>query len=393
MTLRDLLPLLFAVVIATQVILVAFFKFKIKQLQRGKTFRAGEPYQLWPEVEVVLCLRGADKTLPGMLNSLSKQNYPGLWRLKIVVDSASDHAWAIVQEMIDSEGKNNQKTSSWAEAIVEVLEEKETKGSLKCASIRQAFKGLHPNSKVVALVDSDAVVPSDWLKTLVYECCQENIGAVSGNRWYEPTRNTLSACTRKVWNAGALVMMTIFKIPWGGSLAVKRELINSDLWVNLLESSLCEDTCLHKPLKELNLEYRFIPELLIIDRSYDITMPGLAKWLSRQVLTVRLHHPAWPLIMIHGLGTTLVLVLGLFSGTWFSLIVYELSCLLLLGWIEVIARNKTPKSTRNFAFSLIAGQLINGWSTLMALVAKEVEWRGINYKITLNPKGVERLQD
>ena len=384
---------MFAVAVATQAILVGIFSLKIKQLRKNQLSWEEQPNDGWPQAEVILCIRGLDETLYSMLDSLAQQNYPGEWRLQIVINSHLDKSWEIVKKVLLSKSKNNNEIPSWFDVNIQELKLQSPKGSLKCASIKQAFESLDPSSQVIALIDSDAVVSKNWLKVLVNGCCQKNIGAVSGNRWYKPNNHDLTGWSRAVWNAGALVLMTLFKIPWGGSLAVRRELISSGLWASLLDHSLCEDPCLSKPLKELNLKYLFIPELLIIDRSKGPNLPDLTKWLARQVLTVRLHHPSWPFVMIHGIGTSLILLLGIISGEWLLLITYEVSCLALLIWIELLALNHKPKSTIQFAIALLIGQILNGWSTLIAIFTKKVEWRGINYRITLRPRGVQILND
>ncbi len=384
---------MFPFVIAIQAMLVATFAIKLKQLREIQS-KWGKPLNgRWPAAEIILCLRGADETLLPLLNALYNQNYPGKIRLQIIVDSRSDNSWKIVEKAINQYAINKTSSPDKLEITLQALQKRQKNGSLKCSSINQALRNLHPDSKVIALVDADAVVPKNWLKLLVLGCCQKGIGAVSGNRWYLPSQNTIEGYIRTVWNAGALVLMTLFKIPWGGSLAVRREVVDSGLWIKLMNNSLCEDTCLNKPLKQLKMKYLFIPELLIIDKSDGIKISDLSNWLTRQVLTVRLHHPAWPLILIHGISTTTLICLGILFNTLSSLLAYELACLFLLTWIEKLALNKKTTSIKNFALALFPGQILNGLSTFSALLAKKVEWRGINYQITLKPKGVQILND
>ena len=65
----------------------------------------------------------------------------------------------------------------------------------------------------------------------------------------------MGAWIRSIWNYGALVLMTIYSIPWGGSLAVRRKVIDKGDWKMILKDGLCEDTGLINPLKKLNLRY------------------------------------------------------------------------------------------------------------------------------------------
>ena len=50
--------------------------------------------------------------------------------------------------------------------------------------------------------------------------------------------------------------MTLWHIPWGGTLCVRREVVEAGDWSELLKRGLCEDTGLLGPLRQLRLGYR-----------------------------------------------------------------------------------------------------------------------------------------
>ena len=253
--------------------------------------------------EVILCLRGCDPTLDDVFAALARQSHRA-WRLRVVVDSVDDPAWPVAHAAISRLAADG---ASWIGHAVEPLAVRPTRGSLKCASLRQALRSLAPETQVVALIDADSVVHADWLLTMVDECLRPGVGAVSGNRWYDPDRDSPPGVVRALWNAGAIVQMTTFGIPWGGSLAVRREAMDACGWVDVIESTLCEDTALAEPLARAGWEYRFVPALTAVDRDDDIAFGPLTRWIARQLLTARLHHPAWPLVAMHGIGTSLAL--------------------------------------------------------------------------------------
>ena len=66
-------------------ILVTFI-FK-KRLRDYKNWSRDSSF-IWPNAEVILCLRGADQNLFCLLKALSRQCYLGNWQLKIVIDSS-----------------------------------------------------------------------------------------------------------------------------------------------------------------------------------------------------------------------------------------------------------------------------------------------------------------
>ena len=136
------------------------------------------------------------------------------------------------------------------------------------------------------------------------------------------------------------------------------------------------------------LKYFFIPELLVIDSNDDTAPLPLAKWLTRQLLTARLHHQSWPIVALHGIATTLFLLVSIINGAWVEVITYEIGCLCLLIWIERIALQKTNQPIWNWAIALLPGQLFDGWATLIALSTRSIEWSGIIYQVTQSPRGV-----
>lgn len=361
--------------------------------------------------EVVLCLRGCDPTLDDVFASLARQSHRH-WRLHVVVDSEADPAWQAAHAAIARLTATS--SPSWTGVVVEPLATRPTRGSLKCASLRQALRSLAADTEVVALIDADSIVHVDWLVTMVDECMQPGIGAVSGNRWYDPDHDCPAGVVRAIWNAGAIVQMTVFGIPWGGSLAVRREAMNDCKWLEAIEASLCEDTALAAPLARSGWAYRFVPALIAVDRDDDIAFGPLTRWIARQLLTARLHHPAWPLVAVHGIGTSLALAATLVGAviagaagdrpTAASLLAfiggYEAASLGLLLVIAAAVRGALAEAGKHvrpldparaawWAALIPATQAVYAAAMATATGARSVEWRGIHYALSNSRAGGE----
>jgi len=387
--------------LAVQTLMTGWFGLRVRWLLQQRQSWPKEPVGGWPAAEVVLCLRGADPSLAGALSALAHQDYPGPWRLQLVVDSIADPAWALAEASLAALEVSGQ--ASWQAAKLGPLDRRPLQGSLKSASLRQAFANLHPATALVALVDADAIVSPHWLADLAQACSQPGIGAVSGNRWYQPQGRSLAGRVRAGWNGGALVLMTLLGIPWGGSLAVRRQVIDAGPWSERLISSLCEDTSLIQPLRRLGWRYAFRPELITIDQDDSMALAGLAPWIGRQLLTARLHHPAWPLVALHGASSALLLLAasawlllahsGILAG---ALGLYELGCAGLLLWIEAtalsaltgpgrdaMARRPAPIGRRAWDWlrDLPMTQLIYAVAFWHAIWDRQVAWRGITYRV------------
>jgi cellulose synthase/poly-beta-1,6-N-acetylglucosamine synthase-like glycosyltransferase len=329
-------------------------------------------------VEVVLCLRGADDSLDAALAGLAAQHYRGPWRLQVIVDSTADPAWPRLQAW-QPEG---------VRVLRQPLQQRPTRGSLKCAALRQAIRLLEPDTAVMAVVDADAVVGRHWLSELVQGCLQPGVGAVSGNRWYEPERARWGAAIRAVWNAGVVLAMSLGRVPWGGSLALRREVVEAGPWQELLECGLCEDTGLLGPLRALGLRYVFLPNLVIVDRDASVELWSLAHWIQRQLLTVRLHHPVWPLALAYGVGSLILPLLSLAGGRWVVVVLYEAGLLATLWTVGRLLRGSGARWPAHWWAALLPAQLIHAGAIMAAWLARRIEWRGVVYRVQRQPPGV-----
>ncbi len=353
--------------------------------------------------EVVLCLRGCDATLGDVFAALAGQRHAD-WRLRVIVDSTRDPAWDVAQASVNELAAHG---ATWREATIEPLAVRPMTGSLKCASLRQAFASLDPRTRVVALIDADSVVRAEWLTTLVDECTRPGVGAVSGNRWYDPLHDSVTGTVRLLWNAGAIVQMSAFGIPWGGSLAVRREAMDASSWPDIIRTTLCEDTALAAPLARSGWKFRFVPALMAVDEDDDVAIGPLTRWIARQLLTARLHHPSWPLVAIHGIGTSLALVtamivaaVAIWQRSWTAAGIalgaigaYELASAILFlaiasavgAAVAAVGGSLRPWAIRRtlWQFALIPlTQAVYATAAVTAIATRSIEWRGVIYDIT-----------
>jgi hypothetical protein len=165
-------------------------------------------------------------------------------------------------------------------------------------------------------------------------------------------------------------------------------------------------------LRRSGWRFRFGPELIALDRDDSIALRPLIRWISRQLLTARLHHPAWPLVALHGLGTSLLLLasvlalLGLLltgdpAGALrmsLVLLAYELGCGLILLGIQRVVAGAIPLDQRLplllWLRWLPLAQFVYGIATVRAQLARRVEWSGVVYRVVRQgrQRGVAAMQ-
>lgn len=360
-----------------------------------------------PAARVILCLRGSDPFLSETLRAITSQTYPD-YELVIIVDSPGDPAWKQVQQTLAT-------LHPLCPVRIEPLRERPTCSSLKCASILQGLESLPDQVGLVALLDADVVPAVDWLAALAARLSADT-WAVTGNRWYLPPDGGLGGWTRAAWNAGAIVQMVCFGIPWGGSLAMSRRLADTADFRGHLATGFCEDT----PLSGILLRYRktlaFGPELIAINRE-DCTLRSALPWIARQLLTARLYHPAWPLVAIHALLPPL-LMLGSLAAAWWAIsrgqpwlaaahltlvVVFLVSLPLLFLWIQRTVGRAAPAVLHASA----PGRLVRLWNVLRGIALAQLtypivllqaaflrrcRWRGVQYDIA-GPQAIRLLSD
>ncbi|MCA9106922.1 MAG: glycosyltransferase family 2 protein [Planctomycetales bacterium] len=364
----------------------------------------------WPAARVVLCVRGADPSLARCAEAVARLDYPS-YRLMVVADNEADQGLAIVREALGN------RVDEIAQFLILEDADRLESCSMKCSALVLACRDLAPEVRVVATIDADTRPDRDWLKQLVAPMlADERVGATTGVRWYSPRGKSAGEWTRMVWNAAAIVQMWAYGIPWGGSMAIRRELLSKAGLLDRWQTTFCEDTPTASQLKQHGYRVHTIP-FLILDNDERCKLGDVIPWVKRQLLTARLHHPAWGLVLSHAISTTgiplLTLLLGLVmlmlqrftDATWLlsGFAIYEL---LMLGLVIGIARGvhqrlaessehreiapPLPALLAALSIGIVVSQTSYPLAAFGATFASGVTWRQIRYAIL--PRGrIQRL--
>lgn len=353
-----------------------------------------------PHATIILCLRGSDPFLDRCIHGLRRLDYPN-YEVVLVVDSDRDPANEIIDQHLKSDWKNVNRV---------FLKDRLETCSLKCSSLIHGVEVADPKSEFFAFIDADTVPHQGWLRELASSLQFSDVGAVTGNRWYMPLRDSIGSYVRYVWNAAAVVQMYWYAIAWGGTVAIKRSAIAQ---ANLLEKwrrSLCEDTMLRSELSKAGLKVKFVPSLMMINRE-DCSIASYYSWVKRQLLTARLYHPMWLAVLGHGISSALLLVIAI------GLLIFELVVWMTTGGnghlalalggglfffqlyltallpvmeraVSRIVESRGEDSQwpgKRLYLKLFGYVFLTQWIYTIALIAsslmKRVEWRGIHYQV------------
>jgi cellulose synthase/poly-beta-1,6-N-acetylglucosamine synthase-like glycosyltransferase len=349
-----------------------------------------------PKTAVILCLRGADPFLSNCLRSLLQQNYPE-YDVKLVIDSQEDPAFKIATETINQLGITNCKIS--------ILRGIRHNCSLKCSSLIQAISDLDHSYPVIALIDGDIVPHANWLRELVTPLIDQKVGLTTGNRWYVPTGNYWGSLVRYCGNVSSVVQMFLFQVPWGGSLAIKTEVLHRIHLLDKWGEVFTDDMFLHQLIKEQKLQIKFVPSLLMLNRE-ESSLSNFRESLKRLIIGSKLYHPRWLAIVSEAFSSILIpniVIIIIFQlmieAQWYaasllflSYLSYTLGLLLLmllmeLGIHQVLHNqgekipNLSPATILKMLITIPLTQWVYGLIMFSSLWISTVTWRGLIYRI------------
>ncbi|MEA5516028.1 glycosyltransferase family 2 protein [Nodularia sp. UHCC 0506] len=359
-----------------------------------------------PKTAVILCLRGADPYLPNCVEALLNQNYPE-YDLKLIIDSQEDPAWQIVNDIINEQGVSNVQISP--------LRTIRHNCSLKCSSLLQAVSELDDSYQAIALVDGDTIVHANWLRELISPLADPKVGATTGNRWFVPTGNYWGSLVRYIGNVSTVVQMYLFQVPWGGTLAIKTEVLRQTGLLDKWRQAFGEDFMMHKILKQHGMRVKFVPSLMMLNRE-ECDLLGLIDSLKRLILYSRLYHPSWLAIVGDAVSSILfpfvaiiLFILSLLDAQWnLAVLLFSTYCIYTVGLLLVtlilelgvsqVIRSHGQPNTKLTAviiakifIAIPLTQWVYGLALLSSLWMSTVKWRGIVYRVQ-NPWNIRLVE-
>jgi hypothetical protein len=365
-----------------------------------RTNKGFKPPQPLPEVAVLLPLRGADPSLEACLKGLLAQDYPA-YRVHVVIDSDDDPAQVVVAGVLAG------ADARAASMHVETRRILGTDCSPKMSSQRQALTALDDEVAVIAFLDADCVPSPNWLREIVAPFSDPRVGAATGIRWSAPRDDGWGTLARYVFLGLIYPQHFLYRIPWGGSLAIRRSAIESTGLLDHWTHCLCEDTSAYGRLRSAGLRLAFVPAATQVN-SEAIELAGVHTFIFRQVVCARLHHVFWPLILAVNVATMVSFVIslllalvgilgvaltafGVAPGLWkltaFAIIpaLYCVGFLLALAVGDRLVRRAVSAPPPLWRPKVVAAAAVaaasSGYAMLAAPFARSIEWRGLTYDI------------
>lgn len=385
---------LFVVIVVVDLVHYAAFYLFLRGIRREEWTKPEGEYT--PRTLVLLPLRGADPFLRRCIEGLLKQDYPD-YAVRLIVDHPEDAALPVAREIVQKHGAQN------VEFLV-VGEYFET-CTLKCNALVHAVESLDPSYEVVVVLDADTNPHPAWLRRLVEPLSDPRYPVATGHRWYIPDKTNPGSLIRYLWNAAAVVQLYLYRIAWGGSMALRRDLFDEGRLAERWKRAFADDVAVAEIVKALGGRTTFVPSLFLVNRE-TCSLPSFHRWVERQLLCAKLHHPAWHAVATQGLMITLPLLVGLAlliaglvrgeyavaAWSFGALAVYWVG---VFGTLPIMERAVRAQLRRRGeilepwtlgralrALALIpATQFVYTSALLRLYFLRRVEWRGVEYEI------------
>jgi len=387
---------LFSIVLLVNAVhfgLVFWFLMQLKQKKPAPVSRFDGTV---PRAAIFLTLRGADPFLERCVRGLLTQDYPN-YAVFFILDHETDPAFPIVQEIVRQYPERECR-------LLTVPHHRMT-CSLKCDSLSFAAESLPPEFQLIVTVDSDTTPHAGWLRELLEPFSDPQTAAVSGIRWYLPASASWGTLVRALWNTAAVFQQILTCIPWGGSMAIRREVLWDGGLLEVWKHSFADDVPVFRAVQKLGKRVRFIPALLMVNRE-ECTLSDFFSWVQRQLLCPKLSHPRWSLLLLHGffLSAPLLAALGVglqalriheyTASLWAfgAFALYPLGVLAAFGIVSqsvdrfLQLRGETiPQRSLYFLFKTLLAipltQLLYTCALLNVFRLKKVTWRGVCYEV------------
>ena len=270
--------------------------------------------------------------------------------------------------------------------------------SQKVQNLITAITELPDDVEVIAFVDADVTVRKDWLRLLVEPLQDPRIGATVGARFYYPHTLNLPSLVEAIWVNFQIAAQGDhhFTMVWGGSNAIRRNLIRDANVLQRWENAAIEDHNLTHAVRDSKLKVHFVPDCVVITHTMNRTWRQVLEFTNRQmIMTYRMGLRAqWGLSLAALLPKALI-VLASIALLPFYFHQRYLLLVLLIPFIEIqtyrIFALNLPKVLRDMdgfrdnirmtSFVTPISMFVAGLNAVYTVFQDKIIWGGVQYKI------------
>jgi len=364
-------------------IILMFISFDFFLIFKGyinkRTIRLERGIKEFPNVNVYVPCKDANKTLVDNLTSILKQDYPK-FKVFFIVGNKDDRAYGVIQKLIRGNDKGNLLVAGKARTC--------------CQKNQNLLCGIKKNNNadIFIFFDSDHYYGKDTIKRLVISTT-ENPNNISTTYFKIKSKdNMFSQLFMNSFASYQYVLESALKFIWGGCMAISKDLFFK-LGINeIWKKTAVDDTSIINHIKKKKIGVNFL-KLNIIQISKKTTLSKAFKWAVRQIMYVKYYTRfLWIVLIINYFIKCLIIIFPVFAFLFMKeLIFYYLSALvffILALVFSMMIYNKI--SGTGFPFRMPFYSPIILCVGLVALIVSifknKMEWSGYTYLLEKNGK-------
>ncbi len=384
---------------------IAMWAFRVAQffVWRMPKVAARELPEQFPQVAVIVPIKGVDADTRENISALLNQNYPQ-YRLIFSVESADDPVIALLNELV----RNHPAQERAVIPIDIAVAGRATHSGQKIHNQLAAFARTTEADAFLAFMDADARPGANWLRAQIGNMVHTgSIGCATGYRFYIPEKQTFANNALMVINAGVMVLLGPLRrnFAWGGSMTLRRADFVffgiAEQWAHALSDDFVVSTVVKKQ-RNPRRPIAFIPQCIVASRA-DFIWSQLWEFATRQYRITRICVPhVWlcallgPLIYLVAWGYALGMSVYAFWGKlpaplepMYVWLAYLALCGLTIArgiCILMAARTFLPqhwpvirKAWFWFTLGMPVIHLINLLLVMGSAFGRQITWRGITY--------------
>ena len=382
----------FLLIVEILVILRSFF---YARREKRKT-----PPAFFPKAAVIAPHYGWDFRTAENVKRVLKQDYAGDHLVYLVTnyvgDADCDSSYRPLLELV--EGYTNVQVVLAPNIIDDNLPR-----SQKIQNLMSVIELLPNDIEVIAFIDADAEIRSDWLSQLVQPLKDPKVGATVGGRFYLVTGKNgflkdLATVTEAAWVNFQLAIQGDHPLTmvWGGSNAIRRKLISQGKVLERWDRAAIEDHNLTFAVRSLNQKIHFVPEAISICHTKHRSWKQVLEFTNRQtIMTYWMRHKIqWAILFMTVVPKTLILfsvpflALSMRTATWlFSLIPFlflEIYCYRYSFVVlpdEMKHNQQIRENIKRTSFAIPISGFVAAVNAVWAIFQNEIVWGNVRYRI------------
>jgi ceramide glucosyltransferase len=344
-----------------------------------------------PRVALFCPVKGAEPGLEQNISALVSFDYPD-YEVFFTMAGADDPARKIIERF----------TAASKHKINIVIAGRPTDCGEKVNNLRAAVQTAGEEFDVYVFADSDGRPGRGWLARLVAPLQDSRLGAVTTFRWFFPQNGGFWSALASAWNAPAATYLGEHQrnFCWGGGTAIRREDFQQSNVLEFWNGSVSDDFSMTHALRQSGLPIVFAP-VCLVPTLFDCDAAGLLEFTNRQIIITRVYESKlWVLGgLAHALYCGAVLLgVGLFAtnlvtgATAIQLLMLALvppvlsmgrGILRLAAVMEVLPDWKAKLLADGWIWTFLAAlaPFLALWNTLVAMLSRQIRWRGIRYQL------------